>query len=82
MGVLLIAGSLQDYLPGLGFIDRGGMAGKTGRLLTGAGGGLVALPGLEMIGFNVGDMALLGAGGAMALLGILMARRPAEPVTA
>lgn len=82
VGVLLIAGSLQDYLPGLGFLDRGGMAGKAGRLLTGFGGGLVALPGLEMIGFNVGDMALLSVGGVMALLGILLARRPAEPVAA
>jgi TRAP transporter 4TM/12TM fusion protein len=82
VGVLLIDGSLQDYLPGLGFLDRSGLPGRAGRILTGFGGGLVALPGLEMIGVNVGDMALLGAGGAMALLGIVLARRPAEPVTA
>lgn len=82
VGVLLIAGSLQDYLPGLGFLDRSGLPGQAGRLLTGLGGGLVALPGLEMIGFNVGDMALLGIGGGMALLGIVLARRPAEPVPA
>jgi len=82
VGVLLIAGSLQDYLPGLGFLDRSGAAGKAGRLLAGVGGGLVALPGLELIGFDVGDMALLVAGGAMALLGVVLARRPAEPVPA
>ncbi|OFE13700.1 C4-dicarboxylate ABC transporter [Pseudohongiella acticola] len=82
VGVLLIAGSLQDYLPGLGFLDRSGAAGKAGRLLAGVGGGLVALPGLDLIGFDVGDMALLVAGGAMALLGVVLARRPAEPVPA
>ena len=75
IGVLLIAGSLQDYLPGIGFLDRSGAGGSIGRLLTGIGGGLIALPGLELLGINVGDMALLAAGGVLSASGILLSRR-------
>lgn len=76
VGVLLIAGSLQGYLLGLGFLDRAGPPGTLGRTLTGFGGGLVALPGLEMIGFNVGDMALLIVGTITSVAGIALSRRP------
>lgn len=76
VGVLLIAGSLQGYLLGLGFLDRAGPLGTLGRTLTGFGGGLVALPGLEVIGFNVGDLALLIAGTITAVAGIALSRRP------
>jgi TRAP transporter 4TM/12TM fusion protein len=75
VGVLLIAGSLQGYLLGIGFLDRPGSLGVVGRAFTGFGGGLVALPGLELIGFNVGDTTLLACGSIMALSGIVLSRR-------
>lgn len=76
VGVLLIAGSLQGYLLGIGFLDRPGSLGFAGRAFTGFGGGLIALPGLELIGFNVGDITLLASGTMMALSGIVLSRRP------
>lgn len=75
VGVLLIAGSLQGYLLGIGFLDRPGSLGVAGRAFTGFGGGLIALPGLELIGFNVGDITLLASGSIMALSGIVLSRR-------
>lgn len=75
VGVLLIAGSLQGYLLGIGFLDRPGSLGVAGRAFTGFGGGLIALPGLELIGFNVGDTTLLASGSIMALSGIVLSRR-------
>jgi TRAP transporter 4TM/12TM fusion protein len=77
VGVLLIAGSLQGYLLGVGFLDRAGSLGFAGRACTGFGGGLIALPGLELIGFNVGDATLLISGSIMALSGIVLSRRRA-----
>lgn len=79
VGVLLIAGSLQDYLPGFGFLDHGGVAGSAGRLLTGIGGGLIALPGLETLGFNVSNTVLLVAGLVLAAAGITLSRRRKLP---
>jgi TRAP transporter 4TM/12TM fusion protein len=75
VGVMLIAGSLQGYLLGIGFLDRPGSLGAAGRAFTGVGGGLIALPGLELIGFNVGDMTLLLSGSLMALSGVILSRR-------
>lgn len=75
VGVLLIAGSLQGYLLGIGFLDRPGSLGLAGRAFAGFGGGLIALPGLELIGFNVGDTTLLASGSIMALSGIVLGRR-------
>jgi len=75
VGVLLIAGSLQGYLLGIGLLDRPGSLGLAGRAFTGFGGGLIALPGLELIGFNVGDTTLLASGSIMALSGIVLGRR-------
>lgn len=77
VGVLLIAGSLQGYLLGVGFLDRAGSLGVAGRVFTGFGGGLIALPGLELIGFDVGDTTLLLSGSIMALSGIVLSRRRA-----
>jgi len=75
VGVMLIAGSLQGYLLGIGFLDRRGSLGAAGRAFTGIGGGLIALPGLELIGFDVGDMTLLLSGSLMALSGVILSRR-------
>ncbi|ALO47247.1 TRAP transporter permease [Pseudohongiella spirulinae] len=79
VGVLLIAGSLQDYLPGFGFLDNGGVAGSVGRLLTGTGGGLIALPGLETLGFNVSNTVLLISGLVLAAVGVVLSRRRIVP---
>ncbi|MDH7943981.1 TRAP transporter fused permease subunit [Pseudohongiella sp. SYSU M77423] len=80
LGIVLIAGALQDYLPGLGFLDRTGVPGTGGRLLTGLGGILVALPGLETFGLAVGDATLLGAGVLLSAVGILLCRRPSQAI--
>ncbi len=74
LGVLLLAGSLQGYIPGLGLLGRGGMAGVIGRLLTGGGGTLVALPGMQAVGLNVGDTPLLLAGVTAAGAGIVLSK--------
>lgn len=74
LGVLLIAGALQGYLLGVGFLGRKGVIGIAGRLLLALGGGLIALPGLELIGFGATDTQLLIAGLAAALAGGVMSR--------
>jgi len=68
-GIVLIAGTLQHYLLGIGFLDREGPAGVIGRMLVILGGGLIALPTTEVIGINVGDVTLLGSGTASAVIG-------------
>jgi len=62
VGVFLVAGGLQGYLPGLGFLDRKGLIGTAGRSLLCLGGGLVALPGLQVIGIALTDTQLLVGG--------------------
>jgi TRAP transporter 4TM/12TM fusion protein len=79
VGVLLIAGSLQSYLPGFGLLDREGLNGLAGRLMTGLGGGLIALPGLETLGYNVSDSVLLGGGLVIAVLGVFLSRGRKNP---
>ncbi|MEX1197956.1 MAG: TRAP transporter fused permease subunit [Pseudohongiellaceae bacterium] len=81
LGIILLGGALQGYLPGAGLLDREGMRGIAGRFLLGGGGALVALPGLAVIGINIGDMPLLVAGLALAITGGLLSRRQI-PVTA
>ena len=73
-GVVLIAGTLQRYLLLVGPLERSGAMGTTGRVFTVIGGGLVALPTMEVIGIGLGDTALLAMGAALALSGILMCR--------
>ena len=75
IGVVLIAGTLQSYLIGVGFLDRAGPAGMIGRIMVIIGGGLIALPTTEVIGINVGDMTLLVSGGILTVAGILLSRR-------
>jgi TRAP-type uncharacterized transport system fused permease subunit len=76
MGITLIAGGLQAYLPVIGFLDKPGVASQSGRALIVAGGILVALPGLESIGIPVGDLALFAAGLVLGVSGIALSRRP------
>ncbi len=76
MGITLIAGGLQAYLPVIGFLDKPGVAGQAGRALIVAGGILVALPGLDSIGIPVGDLALFAAGLVLGVSGIALSRRP------
>jgi TRAP-type uncharacterized transport system fused permease subunit len=74
VGIVLIAGTLQHYLVGVGLLDRSGPLGIIGRVLIAIGGGLVALPTTEVIGIDVGDATLIISGGAMAVTGILLSR--------
>ena len=76
-GIVLIAGALQHYLLGVGFLDRSGSSGMAGRALTLVGGGFIALPTTEVIGINVSDATLLVSGGAMAIIGVLLSRSAA-----
>ena len=76
-GIVLIAGALQHYLLGVGFLDRSGSSGMAGRALTLVGGGFIALPTTEVIGINVSDATLLVSGGAMAIIGVLLSRSTA-----
>ena len=76
VGVVLIAGTLQRYLLGVGFLDRPGFVGLAGRILVAIGGGLIALPTTEVIGINVGDMTLIVSGSAAAIAGVLLSRSP------
>ena len=76
VGVVLIAGTLQRYLLGIGFLDKHGPIGVGGRALVLIGGGLIALPTTEVIGVNVGDMTLILSGGVMAVTGVLLSRSP------
>ena len=74
VGIILIAGTLQRYVLGVGFLDRAGPLGVAGRALVIIGGGLIALPTTEVIGINVGDATLIISGGVMAIAGMLMSR--------
>lgn len=74
IGVVLIAGSLQRYLIGIGLLDKEGASGITGRTLIAMGGGLIALPTSEVIGMNIGDVALLAIGVVPVVIGVLLSR--------
>lgn len=79
VGIVLIAGTLQSYIIGIGFIDKAGAVGIGGRVLVVLGGGLIALPTTEVIGINVGDMTLIVSGLVLASMGIFMSRSTDEP---
>ena len=76
LGITLIAGGLQAYMPVLGLLDKPGLLPALGRVLIVAGGILVALPGLESIGIPIGDVALFATGLSLSVIGILASRRP------
>lgn len=80
LGIVLIAGGLQAYIPVLGLLDKPGALSGFGRVLIVLGGILVALPGLESIGIAIGDLALFSTGLTLGVLGIL-ASRGAGPST-
>ena len=74
IGIVLIAGTLQHYLVGVGLLARSGPLGITGRFFVCIGGGLIALPTTEVIGINVGDATLIISGGVLAVTGVLLSR--------
>jgi TRAP transporter 4TM/12TM fusion protein len=82
VGIFLVAGGLQGYLLGLGFLDRKGLIGAAGRSLLCLGGGLIALPGMQTIGIALTDMQLLTAGILAAVAGCLLSRNNASPLLA
>lgn len=77
VGIVLIAGTLQRYLLGVGFLARSGPPGVIGRALVIIGGGLIALPTTEVIGINVNGATLIISGAAMAIAGVLLSRSSA-----
>ena len=72
IGIILIAGSLQSYLFGVGHLDRDGFRGLVGRTLMALGGGLIALPASDLLGLTIGPLTLLGLGLLVSLLGVLL----------
>lgn len=78
VGVVLIAGTLQRYLLGVGLLDRPGLVGVVGRILVAIGGRMIALPTTEVIGINVGEMTLIVGGSAAAIAGVLLSRSPTD----
>ena len=75
VGIVLIAGTLQSYLLGVGFLDRPGAIGLAGRMLIAIGGGLIALPTLEVININVGQVTLLISGCVTAAVGVVLSKK-------
>ncbi|MDP3516818.1 MAG: TRAP transporter fused permease subunit [Pseudohongiella sp.] len=75
LGITLIAGGLQGYMPVLGLLDKTGLWSGVGRVLIVFGGILVALPGLESIGIPIGDVPLFVSGLSLSVIGILASRR-------
>ena len=80
LGIILIAGSLQSYLFGVGFVDKSGGQGTVGRLLMALGGGLIALPASDMIGITIGQAALFSIGLVIAMIGVFLSLNPAKTV--
>ena len=72
MGIILIAGSLQSYLFGVGHVDKDGARGILGRVLLGIGGGIIALPASALLGIGFGPLTLLILGVMVSILGILL----------
>ena len=75
VGIIFIAGSLQHYVLGVGFLDKKTPLAIFGRVLTGFGGGLIALPSLEVIGLEVASSTLLISGFGLGLIGISLSLR-------
>jgi TRAP transporter 4TM/12TM fusion protein len=72
IGIIIIAGALQRYLLGLGLLARKGVVGIIGRILMAIGGGLIALPTTEVIGIDVGQLALFISGSLAAVFGAIL----------
>jgi TRAP transporter 4TM/12TM fusion protein len=72
IGIIFIAGALQRYLLGLGLLARKGVVGIIGRILMAIGGGLIALPTTEVIGIDVGQLALFISGSLAAVFGAIL----------
>ena len=72
IGIIIIAGALQRYLLGLGLLARKGVVGIIGRMLMAIGGGLIALPTTEVIGIDVGQLALFISGSLAAVFGAIL----------
>ncbi|HSG88325.1 MAG TPA: TRAP transporter fused permease subunit [Pseudomonadales bacterium] len=70
IGITLIAGALQGHLPFVGDRrTRGAVGTAVATLLTG-GGLLIAVPGPQVLGWNVSDGVLAGAGSLLVLLAL------------
>ena len=80
-GIVLIAATLQRYLLGVGFLDRPGSVGIAGLVLMAVGGGLIALPSAEIIGFDVSVAVLTAAGVVLAGSGLMLCRGGASEAT-
>ena len=78
VGIILIAGSLQSYLFGIGHVDKEGVQGIVGRILMGIGGGVIALPASSMLGINLGPLALLLLGVVVSVLGVFLSFNTAK----
>ena len=78
VGIVLIAGSLQSYLFGIGHVDKEGVQGIVGRILMGIGGGVIALPASSMLGINFGPLALLLLGVVVSVLGVFLSFNTAK----
>ena len=74
VGIVLIAGTLQSYIIGIGFVDRADTLGIVGRTMIIIGGGLIALPTTEVIGINVGQVTLLIIGVVASTVGVYFSR--------
>ena len=72
IGIILIAGSLQSYLFGIGHVDRDGAGGIFGRMLMGIGGGVIALPASEMLGTSLDSLELIIIGLIVSILGVFL----------
>ena len=72
VGIVLIAGSLQHYLFGIGHVDKDGVGGFLGRILMGIGGGVVALPASAMLGIRLGPLELITLGLTFSILGVFL----------
>ena len=70
VGIILIAGSLQSYLFGIGHVDKGGARGILGRMFMGIGGGVIALPASSMLGISLGPLELVILGLLVSILGV------------
>lgn len=77
-GIVLIASALQHYLVGVGKLAATGAVAILGRVLMVIGGGLIAMPSLDVIGLDISQMVLLASGGVAAVVGVLLCRSLVE----
>ena len=82
VGIILIAGSLQSYLFGIGHVDKVGARGILGRILMGIGGGVIALPASGMLGISLGPLPLLILGLVVSIIGVFLSYNADKSYTA